>query len=166
MSARRPRRRTRRETLALIGGGAIWVLAGCGPEPRPGSTLARSLVDTDGDALLERGPALRLRDRTELGGGGRPQRTLARIAQLADVHVRDAQSPARVPFLDRLGTSVGSAFRPHELLTCQLLSAAVASVNDWGEADAVVVSGDLIDSAQRNELDWALTLLRRRHRRA
>ena len=153
------RAHTRREALALLGGGLVWAAGGCGTEPRPGSTLVRSLVDPDGDALLQSGPGMPLLDRDDLGGGGRPQRVLARIAQLADVHVRDAQSPARVPFLDRLGPRLGSAFRPHELLTAQLLAAAVASVNDWGEADAVLVSGDLIDSAQRNELDWALTLL-------
>jgi 3',5'-cyclic AMP phosphodiesterase CpdA len=159
VSARRERGRTRREALALFGGGMIYALGGCGPGPSPGSTRDRSLVDRDGDALLENGPGVPLRDRRELSAGGRPGRVLASIAQLADVHVRDAQSPARVPFLDRLGDRVGSAFRPHELLTCQLLAATVKSVNAWGEADAVVVSGDLIDSAQRNELDWALTLL-------
>jgi 3',5'-cyclic AMP phosphodiesterase CpdA len=160
VSAKRPRGLTRRQSLALLGGGALWALAGCGAGPRPGSTLTRSLVDTDGDAVLESGPGAWLLDRRELGGGGHPQQVLGRIAQLADVHVRDAQSPARVPFLDRLGERFGSAFRPHELLSCQVLAATVASVNQWGEADAVLVSGDLIDSAQRNELDWAVTLLR------
>jgi 3',5'-cyclic AMP phosphodiesterase CpdA len=159
VSAGRDPRRTRREVLALLGAGMIGALGGCGPAPPPGSTRRRSLLDRDGDALLESGPGVPLQDRTELGGGGRPGRVLASMAQLADAHVRDAQSPARVPFLDRLGTRVGSAFRPHELLTCQLLAATVASVNAWGEVDAVLVSGDLIDSAQRNELDWALTLL-------
>jgi 3',5'-cyclic AMP phosphodiesterase CpdA len=159
VSARRDPGRTRREVLALLGGGMVYALGGCGPAPSPGSTRRRSLVDRDGDALLESGPGMPLRDRMDLGGGGRPGAVLASLAQLADVHVRDAQSPARVPFLDRLGARVGSAFRPHELLTCQLLAATVASVNGWGEADAVLVSGDLIDSAQRNELDWALTLL-------
>ncbi len=159
MSAGRPEGHTRREALALLGGGVIWALGGCGPEPRPGSTLLRSLVDPDGDALLESGPGVSLQDRRELGGGGRPERVLGRIAQISDVHVRDAQSPARVPFLDRVGTRLGSAFRPHELLTSQLLAATVASVNGWRGADAVLVSGDLIDSAQRNELDWALALL-------
>ena len=144
----------------LLGGGVASVLGACGSEPRPGSTLLRSLVDPDGDALLASGPGVPLRDRRELGGGGRPERVLARLAQVTDVHVRDAQSPARVPFLDRVGARLGSAFRPHELLTAQLLAATVSSVNEWGEADAVLVSGDLIDSAQRNELDWALTILR------
>jgi 3',5'-cyclic AMP phosphodiesterase CpdA len=154
------RGRTRREALALLGGGLAWTLAGCGSDPRPGSTLARSLVDLDGDGLLAAGSAVPLRDRTELGGGGRPERVLARLAQVSDVHLRDAQSPGRVPFLDRLGPRLGSAFRPHEALTAQLLAATVASVNDWGEAGAVLLTGDLIDSAQRNELEWAMTLLR------
>ena len=160
MSAGPRRGRTRREALALLGGGLAWVLGGCGGDAPPGSTLARSLVDSDGDGLLASGPGLPLRDRTDLGGGGRPQRVLASLAQLTDPHVRDAQSPARVPFLDRLGPRFGGAFRPHEALTAQLLAATVRSINDWGEADAVLVTGDLIDSAQRNELDWALGLLR------
>lgn len=159
MSAGRRPRPTRREALALLGGGLVWALGGCGAEPRPGSTLTRSLADPDGDALLSSGAGMALLDRRDLGGGGRPARTLASMAQLADPHVRDAQSPARAPFLDRLGPRLGSAFRPHELLTAQVLAATVASVNDWREAEAVLVSGDLIDSAQRNELDWAVAIL-------
>jgi 3',5'-cyclic AMP phosphodiesterase CpdA len=152
---------TRRELLALAGaGGLAWALGGCGSDSqRPGSTLARSLADPDGDGLLASAAGVPLRDRTELGGGGRPRRTLASLAQLTDPHVRDAQSPARVPFLDRLGPRVGGAFRPHETLTAHVLAATVAAIDDWDDAEAVLVTGDLIDSAQRNELDWALTLL-------
>jgi 3',5'-cyclic AMP phosphodiesterase CpdA len=153
------RGRTRREALALFGGVLAWTAAGCGSDPRPGSTLARSLVDPDGDGVLVDGPPVPLRDRTELARGARPERVLARLAQVSDVHVRDAQSPARVPFLDRLGPRLGAAFRPQEALTTQLLAATIGSVNDWGEAEAVLITGDLIDSAQRNELDWALALL-------
>lgn len=155
----RPRRRTRREALALLGGAAVWALAGCDDSPRPGSTLGRSLTDHDGDGLLDSGRGVPLRDRTDLGGGGHSGRVLTRLAQLSDPHVRDAQSPARVPFLDRLGPRVGSAFRPQETLTAHVLAATVDSINNWGEAEAVLMTGDLIDSAQRNELEWALGLL-------
>jgi 3',5'-cyclic AMP phosphodiesterase CpdA len=151
-------RATRREALALAAGFA-WALSGCGPRPRPASTREHSLVDPDGDGLLARGPGVPLMDRTELGGGGAAAAMVAGLAHVTDPHVRDAQSPARVPFLDRLGPRLGGAFRPHETLTAQVLAATVASVNDWGEAQAVLVTGDLIDSVQCNELDWALTLL-------
>jgi 3',5'-cyclic AMP phosphodiesterase CpdA len=151
--------RTRREALALAGAGLAWALSACGSDPRPGSTLARTLVDPDGDGLLATAAGVALRDRTELGGGGRPGHPVATLAQITDSHIRDAQSPARVPFLDRLGPRLGSAFRPQETLTAQVLVATIDSVNRWGEAQAVLVTGDLIDSAQRNELDWALTLL-------
>lgn len=154
-----PRQPTRREALALLGGAAAWALTGCGDPPRPGSTLRRSLTDPHGDGLLGYGTGVPLRNRADLGGGGRPGRVLARLAQLSDPHVRDAQSPARVPFLDRLGPRVGSAFRPQETLTAHVLAATVDSINAWGEAEAVLVTGDLVDSAQRNELDWALGLL-------
>ena len=40
-----------------------------------------------------------------------------------------------------------------------MLAATVASINARGPSAGVLVTGDLIDSAQRNELDWALALL-------
>ena len=43
--------------------------------------------------------------------------TLATLAVLTDVHVRDEESPARVPFLDRLGGAFSSTFRPQEALS-------------------------------------------------
>ena len=73
------------------------------PARRPARRCSATLVDRDGDGLLERGPGEPLRDRGELGGAGRPVATLATFAQLTDTHVRDEESPARVPFLDRLG---------------------------------------------------------------
>ena len=79
-----------------------------------GSTLQSTLVDRDGDGFLERGPAAPLLDRRELGGGGKPGRVLARFGQITDAHVRDEESPARVPFLDRAGPPFDTAFRPQE----------------------------------------------------
>jgi 3',5'-cyclic AMP phosphodiesterase CpdA len=156
-----PRRRTRRELLAAAGGAtAAMILGGCGGAGReaPGSTLLRTLTDPDGDGLLHRGPGLPLTDRTELAPPASPGRTLATLAQVSDLHVRDAQSPGRVAFLDRLGGAFGSAFRWHEALTAQVVAATVEAVNA-ARPQAVLVTGDLVDSAQRNELAWALALL-------
>jgi hypothetical protein len=149
---------TRRQVLLAATAAAL--LPGCGGSgtATPGSTLRRTLVDPDGDGLLHRGPGLALRDRTDLAPRARVGATLATLAQLSDLHVRDAQSPGRVAFLDRLGPRLGSAFRWHETLTAQTVAAAVDAVNA-ARPDAVLVTGDLVDSAQRNELLWALTLL-------
>jgi hypothetical protein len=156
------RRRTRRELLAAAGSAAAAaLLAGCGGgsgSAPPGSTLLRTLVDPDGDGLLHRGPGLPLTDRTDLAPRAAPGRVLAALAQLSDLHVADAQSPGRVAFLDRLGPGLGSAFRWHETLTAQVAAAAVEAING-ARPQAVLVTGDLVDSAQRNELDWALRLL-------
>jgi hypothetical protein len=154
-------RATRREVLLAAGAAtAAALLPGCGGDSgaAPGSTLKRTLVDPDGDGLLETGPAVDLRDRTDLAPRAKVGATLATLAQLSDLHVRDAQSPGRVAFLDRLGPRLGSAFRWHETLTAQTVAATIDAVNA-AHPDAVLVTGDLVDSAQRNELLWALTLL-------
>ena len=154
---------TRRESLAAAGlAAAAWVLPGCasdGPAAaRPGSTLDRTLADKAGAGVLQAGPGVPLLERTELAALAGRGEVVATIAQLSDLHVGDAQSPARVPFLDRLGPRLGSAFRPHETLAPLILAGVLDQVNA-ARPDAVLLSGDLIDSAQENELDWVLGLL-------
>jgi len=129
-------------------------LAGCGDEPRAaapasGSTLRATLVDRDGDGFLERGPAAAFIDRRELGGGGAPGRTIARFGQLTDTHVRDEESPARVPFLDRVGPPFTSTFRPQEAESAQVLDAAVRAL-DRQCPQAVAITGDciVVDTAE------------------
>jgi len=148
---------------------ALWLavaVSACGDEavssdaaPAPGSTLRATLVDRDGDGFLERGPAAPLLDRTELGGGRKPGRVLARFGQLTDTQVRDEESPARVPFLDRVGPPFTSTFRPQEAESAQVLDATVRALNRQCP-QAVVVTGDIVDNAQANELDAALAVLR------
>jgi 3',5'-cyclic AMP phosphodiesterase CpdA len=140
-----------------------FILASCGgsgsqPPNAGGSTLVATWQDPDGDGVLTRGPGEPLRDRTDLSREVAPGRTLATLAVLTDVHVRDEESPARVPFLDRLGGPFSSTFRPQEALSAQVLDAAVRSVNA-ARPDAVLVTGDLIDNAQANELALARTVL-------
>ncbi|HEX5620780.1 MAG TPA: metallophosphoesterase [Solirubrobacteraceae bacterium] len=131
-------------------------LAGCGADARTSSspsTVQGTLVDRDGDGFLEPGPG------EPLGGTRVPLgRTLATFGQLTDTHVRDEESPARVPFLDRIGPPVSSTFRPQEAFSTQVLCAAVRALNRE-RPQAVVVTGDIVDSAQENELDQALAVL-------
>ena len=142
---------------------ALLAFAGCGDAPRAaapaGSTLKVTLVDEDGDGFLEPGPAVPLVDRRDLGGGGGVGKPIARLGQITDAHVRDEESPARVPFLDRVGPPFDPAFRPHEAESAQVLDAAVRAL-DAQCPQAVVLTGDLIDNAQANELDTALAVLR------
>ena len=91
---------------------------------------------------------------------------VASIVHLTDVHVIDAQSPARVEFLDRYAGPFTAAQRPQEALTTQVAESMVRRVNDLKRGpitgrkfDCAVSTGDNIDNQQRNELDWFLALL-------
>ncbi len=116
-------------------------------------------VDPAGTGVLTRGGGEPLVPRTELGRARPVERVLATLAHLTDAHVLDASSPARVPFLDRLGPPFQSTFRPQEALTLAVLAGAVRSVRVL-RPDVVIQGGDLIDNDQANELSWALAALR------
>lgn len=95
---------------------------------------------------------------------------LACLWHLSDLHLCDAESPARLEYLDRLSDpdspyrealgDVGT-YRPQEVLTVQVAVAMSDVVNavDAGPVsgrpvDAVLLTGDLTDNAQANELAW------------
>jgi Calcineurin-like phosphoesterase len=111
-----------------------------------------------GTGRLQRSGGEALLPRTELGPARAPTGVLATLAHVTDAHVLDASSPARVPFLDRLGEPFQSTFRPQETITAQVLSGAVRAIRVL-RPDAVIQGGDLIDNAQSNELAHALRTL-------
>jgi hypothetical protein len=156
------RRVTRREAL-ILGAGAL-ITAGCGSSGSSGasptgSTIASTWTDPGGTGTLVPGPGQALIARTDLGPARPVIRVLGTLAHITDAHVLDASSPARVPFLDRLGDPFESTFRPQETLTAQVLAGTTRAVRALAP-DAVIQGGDLIDNDQHNELGWALRVLR------
>lgn len=101
--------------------------------------------------------------------------SLLSLIHISDLHICDAQSPARLELLDRLAdhhnpmseiVKLVGTYRPNEALTTQTLESMVQTINriEHGPItsrpiDAVVITGDVTDNAQGNELDWYLTLM-------
>ena len=146
-------------------------------DPR-GTTLEATLVPvgTGPYRRLAEGPGLPTVVRTlgvEARSGRESRRVaVASIVHLTDVHVIDAQSPARVEFLDRYSdppsSSIpfSSAQRPQETLTAQVAESMVRRINALKRGpvtgrkfDCAVSTGDNIDNQQLNELEWFVALL-------
>ena len=141
------------------------------------STVRRGRAGRGGYVTLVAGPGEPHVVREDLLTKARPGRAqrrtpLAAFAQLTDIHLVDAQSPARVEFLDRYNDGPGSplifgaAYRPHEMLTTQVADRIIAAVEQVGRGpvtgrplDAVICTGDNNDNCQRNELRWQIDLL-------
>src|SRR5690242_15775222 len=105
------------------------------------------------------GPGEAHRARTELAPASAPAGSpLLVLAHLSDLHVCDAQSPARVelldrwadpdsPILERIG-EIGT-YRAQEIMTAQVVDAAVRAINELGRGpvseapiDLALVTGD------------------------
>jgi len=146
----------------VLGAGAL-LTAGCAGARETvassGSTLSSTWTDPRGTGTLAPGPGEALVARTELGPVRATEGVIATLAHVTDAHVLDASSPARVPFLDRLGAPFESTFRPQETLTARVLAGAARAIRAL-VPDVVIQGGDLIDNDQRNELTWALAALR------
>jgi 3',5'-cyclic AMP phosphodiesterase CpdA len=103
-------------------------------------------------------------------GRARSRRSLAFFAQLSDAQLADEMAPARLEFL-RPTTPFLGLWRPHEALGPQTFDQAVRNVNanalsrvpDGAGLRArlqfAIVTGDLSDNHQRNEVGWGVRLL-------
>jgi len=87
-------------------------------------------------------------------------RRVARIVHVTDTHLVDTLSPARYAGIDPLA---GSAWRPHEACSTQILDGIVRAINrrhgSGDSIDFVVHTGDACDNAQRNELNWLIAVM-------
>jgi len=139
------------------------------------STVSSKIVRSKNKAGSNWRELLYDKGETPLGTEPLNPQTIGAFIHLSDLHVCDASSPARLEFLDRIADPdnplsamvpyIGT-YRAQEFLTTQVLEAMVAAANalkkgplTGAHIDAVVVTGDVVDNAQNNELNWYKTIL-------
>ena len=95
------------------------------------------------------------------------RRSLFYFAHLSDIHLVDAQTPARMePFVGLAKSTFSDAFRPQETLSTHVLAAMMQAVRDsttsslTGAPMAIAVStGDSADMMNTLETDWYISIL-------
>lgn len=165
---------------------AVMVFAGVAvAQAATGDTFGKSSLDQriepDGNAGfnflgLGAGEGYTVRDGSEGGGAalgtakdGRESRrtSISYFGQLTDFQLADEESPARVEFLDPLGGSFTSAWRPQEAMTPFEADEMIRQFNYFStrppnaagkgsrpKMDFVVNTGDIADNGQYNETLW------------
>jgi 3',5'-cyclic AMP phosphodiesterase CpdA len=114
------------------------------------------LTEQAGEPMVTREPP----SDTHPAAGANPKR-LVHFVHMPDLQLADDESPTRLASFDSPGTTQG-AYRPQDVDMCNMLNAAVKSVNELNGKDAfdfLLLGGDNADSAQTNEVDWVLGIL-------
>ena len=137
-----------------------------------GTTLDKTFLigrpDDTGWSRVVLGPGEPHVVRTGLGAPAKKGRAnrrtpLLAFAHLSDIHVLDAQSPARLESGEGVSSS---AYRPQEVLTAHVAESMVRRLNNIGAGPVsgaplafAIQTGDNSDNSQYNEIRWNIDVL-------
>jgi metallophosphoesterase (TIGR03767 family) len=138
---------------------------------QPGAGGYRPIVNGPGEPHLVRDDLIGSRPPARHGA----RRPIIALGQLTDMHIMDAQSPARVEFLDRFNDPDSpfagflpfeSSYRTQDMLTAQVAEAMVQAMNAVRHGPVsglplafTITTGDNVDNTQYNELRWQIDVL-------
>lgn len=134
-----------------------------GPNPADPAELKKYLAQGYGDLVEGPGESYvpRTLDETTPPAPGLNAKRILHFFHMPDLQLADDESPTRLAALDGAGQT-GAAARPQDQYLCRMLNAAVRAANTVHAADPasfLLLGGDNADSAQSNEVEWALSIL-------
>ncbi len=129
-----------------------------------GTKQYRTLVTAPGEPYI---PRFDLLGKVAASGRANTRRSLAYLGHMTDIHVQDAQSPARLDPLQAVSESVfAGAMRPQDTLTVDVQAQMIAAMNaarfsplTGAPMAAVFNTGDSADWHSTLELRWYIDVM-------